>query len=206
MPASMMMPPAGSILNVSGSSSAMVAAGPNPGMMPTTVPRRQPMKHQNTLLGCNATANPCRRPEATSISESERTSRQRHAQRDRKDEMEGDRTCDRHDAGGHERPAEDDRHEEECEQRKADQETSEVHERDRQRKGEPSSQRPTSRAPVYGLTRPLAVARGVDNQEQRERHHGDAVPEREEGRARPVEGIVVPGSRLHHHIDTERGQ
>src|SRR5215831_8378251 len=183
MPASMMMPPAGSILNVSGNSSAMVAAGPNPGMMPTTVPRRHPTKHQNTLLGCSATANPCRRPEATSISEPERTSRQRHAQRDREGEMEGERTRDRHDAGGHKRPTEDDRHEEEREQRKADQETDEIHERDRQRKGKPGSQRPPGRAPVDGSTRLLAVTRGVGDEQQRERHHGDAVPEREEGRA-----------------------
>src|SRR5215467_452698 len=171
MPASMMMPPAGSILNVSGSSSAMVAAGPNPGMIPTTVPRRQPTKHQNTLLGCSATANPCRRPEATSISEPERASRQRHAQRDREDEMEGERTGDRHDAGGHQRPAEDDGHEEEREQREADQETDEVHERDRQRKGEPGSERPAGRAPIDGLARPIAIAGGVGDKQQRERHH-----------------------------------
>src|SRR5437867_3719323 len=130
MPASMMMPPDGSILKVSGRRSAMVAAGPSPGMMPTIVPRRQPTKHQNTLLGCSATANPCRRPEAISISEPEWTGGQRHAQRHREDEMERERGGDRHDAGGRERPAEDDHHDEEREQRKADQEADEVHEHD----------------------------------------------------------------------------
>src|SRR5215475_9255115 len=103
----MMIPPAGSILNVSGRRSAIVAAGPNPGMMPTIVPRRQPTKHQKTLLGCSATANPCRRPEAISISEPEWTGGERHAQRDRENEVERERGCHRHDAGGRERPAED---------------------------------------------------------------------------------------------------
>src|SRR5258705_7214854 len=99
MPASMMIPPAGSILKVSGSSSAMVAAGPNPGMMPTIVPRRQPTKHQKTLLGCSATANPCRRPEAISISEPEWTGGKRHAERDWEDQVECERGGDRYDAG-----------------------------------------------------------------------------------------------------------
>src|SRR5262245_32866456 len=135
----MMIPPAGSILNVSGRRSAIVAAGPNPGMMPTIVPRRQPTKHQNTLLGCSATANPFRRPEAMSISEPEWTGGKRHTERDREDHVECERRGDRHDAGRRERPAEDDRHDEEGEQRKADQEPDEVHEHDRQRKGKPRS-------------------------------------------------------------------
>src|SRR5262252_6960674 len=135
MPASMMMPPAGSILKVSGRRSAMVAAGPSPGMMPTTVPSRQPTKHQNTLLGCSATANPCRRPEAISISESERTGGKRHAQRNREDQVEGKRGRDRHHGRGQERPAEDDRHEEEREQREADQKSQEIHQCDREREG-----------------------------------------------------------------------
>src|SRR5262245_12426425 len=123
MPASMMIPPAGSILKVSGNSSAMVAAGPKPGMMPTIVPSRQPTKHQKTLPGCSATANPCRRPAATSISEPERTGGKGHAQRNREDQMEGERRCNRHDRCGGERPAEDDGHEEEREQGEADQES-----------------------------------------------------------------------------------
>src|SRR5215813_9987814 len=122
MPASMMMPPAGSILKVSGSSSAMVAAGPRPGMMPTMVPSRQPTKHQMTLPGCSATANPCRRPEAISISEPERTGGKRHAQRNREDQMECECGSNRYEGCGDERPAEDDGHEEERKQREADQE------------------------------------------------------------------------------------
>src|SRR3977135_1021143 len=108
MPASMMIPPAGSILKVSGNSSAMVAAGPRPGMMPTMVPSRQPTKHQKTLPGCSATANPCRRPEAISISEPERTDGKRHAQRNGKDQVECKRGRDRPNAAGRERPAGDD--------------------------------------------------------------------------------------------------
>src|SRR4030095_16005064 len=105
----MMIPPAGSILNVSGRRRAVVAAGPNPGMMPTIVPRRQPTKHQKTLLGCSATANPFRRPEAMSISEPEWTGGERHAQGDRAYEMERERGCDRHDAGSGKRRAADER-------------------------------------------------------------------------------------------------
>src|SRR5438093_3132863 len=182
MPASMMMPPDGSILNVSGRRSAMVAAGPSPGMMPTIVPRRQPTKHQNTLPGCSATANPCRRPEAISISEPEWTGWKRYAQRDREDQMECERGCHRHDAGDRERPAEDDGHDEEREQRKADQEANEVHESNRDREGKPGCQRLPHRAPINGLGRGVAIARRTDDQQQRQRHHCDAIPEREEGR------------------------
>ncbi len=61
MPASMMTAPVGSILNVSGSSIAIVAAGPRPGRMPMTVPRKQPMKHHMRFSGDSATAKPCSR-------------------------------------------------------------------------------------------------------------------------------------------------
>src|SRR5215212_4209863 len=87
MPASMMMPPDGSILKVSGSSIAMVAAGPSPGIIPTIVPRKQPTKHQNTLAGCRATANPCRSPLAMSISEPEQADWERNVQQHRKYDM-----------------------------------------------------------------------------------------------------------------------
>src|SRR5262249_185060 len=119
MPASMMMPPAGSILKVSGSSSAMVAAGPSPGMMPTMLPSRQQTKPENTLPGCSATANPCRMPLAISISEPEKAGRQRHAERDREHEMERQRGHDRGDPGSQQRATEDHRHDEEGEERKA---------------------------------------------------------------------------------------
>src|SRR5919108_3202915 len=84
MPASMMMPPAGSMFSVSGTSKAIVAAGPSPGRMPTRVPKKQPTKHQNKFVGCSATANPCARPAMRSISEPEHADRQRDAESERK--------------------------------------------------------------------------------------------------------------------------
>ena len=49
-----------------GSSIAMVAGGPSPGRMPTTVPSSTPAKHQNKLSGSSATAKPCIIPEMMS--------------------------------------------------------------------------------------------------------------------------------------------
>src|SRR4051794_13675532 len=66
---------------------AMVAAGPRPGRMPTTVPRKQPMKHQNRLAGCSATENPCSSPPMTSISKPEKAGRKRDVQDHREREM-----------------------------------------------------------------------------------------------------------------------
>ena len=59
MPASMMTALVGFIWKVSGSSIAIVAAGPSPGRMPITVPRKQPMKHHRRFIGDSATAKPC---------------------------------------------------------------------------------------------------------------------------------------------------
>ena len=50
-----------SILSVSGSNMAMVAAGPKPGNTPTMVPRITPTKHQNKLTGVSATEKPSKR-------------------------------------------------------------------------------------------------------------------------------------------------
>ena len=36
----------------------MVAGGPNPGRIPTIVPRKTPTKHQSRLAGLSATENP----------------------------------------------------------------------------------------------------------------------------------------------------
>src|SRR5215468_1867039 len=148
MPASMMIPPAGSILKVSGNSSAMVAAGPRPGMMPTMVPSRQPTKHQMMLPGCSATANPCKRPDAMSISEPERTGGKRHAQRNGKDQVESERRRDRHHGCGDERAGEGEGDEEEREQGEADQEAEEIHQHDREREGKPGHHRPAGGGPV----------------------------------------------------------
>src|SRR5918993_1768246 len=91
MPASMMMPPAGSMLKVSGRSIATVAAGPSPGRMPTTVPRKQPTKHHRRLAGCRATEKPCRRPLTTSISEPEQPDGEGNAQSHGERELESER-------------------------------------------------------------------------------------------------------------------
>src|SRR5207344_3334394 len=92
MPASMMTALVGFIWKLSGSSMAMVAGGPNPGSTPTTVPRKQPAKHQKMLIGVNATAKPWNRPLITSIaSESQHAHRQAHVERQRKDEVEAER-------------------------------------------------------------------------------------------------------------------
>src|ERR687896_2005546 len=56
-----------SIFRVSGSSIAIVAAGPKPGNTPTTVPRITPTKHQNKLMGVNATEKPRRRLPSASM-------------------------------------------------------------------------------------------------------------------------------------------
>ena len=61
------MAPAGFISAVSGSSMAMVAGGPRPGMMPTIVPSSTPTKHHSRFAGWIASAKPWRRPLAMSI-------------------------------------------------------------------------------------------------------------------------------------------
>src|SRR5215468_5321933 len=119
MPANMMMPPAGSILNVSGNNSAIVAAGPRPGMMPTMVPSRQPTKHQNTFAGSSATAKPCSNPEAISMSKSEHADRKVDPECHGENQMEGE--CGHHgrDAGSQQRSAEHPGHHKERQQREA---------------------------------------------------------------------------------------
>src|SRR5262245_15920330 len=141
MPASMMMPPAGSILKVSGSSSAIVAAGPRPGKMPTTVPRKQPTKHQNRLAGCSATENPCSSPLSTSMSEPEHAGGKRDAQCERKDEIKTRGGSDRHHRGGRERFPEHIRDHEEGEDRERDQKAEPPHQRGADREGGPGGQR-----------------------------------------------------------------
>src|SRR5262245_11311185 len=167
----MMMPPAGSILNVNGSSNAMVAAGPRPGMIPTIVPSRQPMKHQSTLTGCSATANPCSKPEVASMSESEEAGRELDVERHREHQMEGERGYDRRDAGGQQRPAEHPGDDEERQQREAEHESERGHQRNRERKCRPSPERPPGRGPIerplFRLTRSrLRPSHGVANKDQ----------------------------------------
>ena len=70
MPDSMMMPPVGSMAVVSGNKIAMVAAGPRPGRMPITVPRKQPTTHQNKFCHCMATEKPVSKPSKPAMSDS----------------------------------------------------------------------------------------------------------------------------------------
>src|SRR6267142_6958686 len=87
----MMIAPAGFMLKVSGSSIAIVAGGPRPGRIPTTVPRNTPTKHHSRLLGSNATANPCRRPVRISTLEAEDPGGQRHTERHVEHQVEAGR-------------------------------------------------------------------------------------------------------------------
>src|SRR3954471_24410652 len=92
MPASMIIAPAGFIRNVSGRSIAMVAGGPRPGMMPTTVPSTAPTRHHMRFAGSNATANPCIRPERISmLLEAEDADGKLNAERQREEDVEGRR-------------------------------------------------------------------------------------------------------------------
>jgi hypothetical protein len=58
MAVSMMIPPTGSRLKVTGISIAVPAAGPSPGRTPIRVPRIQPMKAYRRFMGIMATEKP----------------------------------------------------------------------------------------------------------------------------------------------------
>src|SRR5215471_14486373 len=88
MPASMMIAPAGFMLKVSGSSIAIVAGGPRPGSIPTTVPRKTPTKHHSRLPGASATANPWSRPVRMSTLEAQDSRGKGQAQREIEHEVE----------------------------------------------------------------------------------------------------------------------
>src|SRR5215467_729554 len=81
MPASMMIAPAGFMRKVSGSSIAIVAGGPRPGRMPTTVPRKTPTKHHRRFVGASATEKPCSSPERISTLEPQHAGRKPEAER-----------------------------------------------------------------------------------------------------------------------------
>src|SRR5262245_7429017 len=91
MPASMMIAPAGFMPKVSGSSIAIVAGGPRPGRMPTTVPRNTPTKHHRRFAGASATANPCSRPVRMSTLEAQDARRKREAEREVEHQVEAGR-------------------------------------------------------------------------------------------------------------------
>src|SRR3954464_12084022 len=129
MPASMIIAPAGSMWNVSGSSMAMVAGGPRPGSTPMTVPRNTPTKHHIRLPGCSATSNPCSSPCMTSIASVPEAERQRNPECLVEHGLEQKRTTDRERDGESLRATEHHRDNEPRQQRKADHETRELQER-----------------------------------------------------------------------------
>src|SRR5262249_44601206 len=100
----------------------MVAAGPRPGRMPTTVPRKQPTKHHRMLAGVSATANPCVRPPSTSMSEAQPAGRQPDVERGREHEIERGGEARAGERRGEQRAAEDHRDDEAGEQREAERE------------------------------------------------------------------------------------
>ena len=63
----MMKAPVGSRLRVTGSSSAMVSAGPMPGRMPIRVPSVTPTSDHMRLIGVRAVAKPSSRARSESI-------------------------------------------------------------------------------------------------------------------------------------------
>src|SRR5687767_10039694 len=80
MPDSMISPPTGSSLKVSGSSMAMVAIGPMPGSTPISVPTMAPMKANARLAGVKATPKPMARWSTNSIALPVRPDRNGEAQ------------------------------------------------------------------------------------------------------------------------------
>src|SRR5258706_4700755 len=170
MPASMIIALAGFMRKVSGSSIAIVAGGPSPGMMPTMVPRKTPTKHQNRFAGCSASAKPCISPPRTS------TSGERQAERDRKDEIEARDDADRHQRGDRRRPAIHHRDDEERQHREADQEADNLQHRDGDGERAPGGER-TSRA-LPRTRRTFAFQHKGERKDQ----HRDPVPERKESR------------------------
>src|SRR5262245_66673053 len=102
MPANMMSEPAGSSLNVTGSNSATVSAGPMPGSTPTAVPSSTPISAYNRFIGCSATTRPWPSAEIGSMglaSEQplERSRRQRQRQKlgEHQERSQGERKADR---------------------------------------------------------------------------------------------------------------
>src|SRR6185436_4108815 len=94
MPDSMIRPPTGSSLKVSGSSIAMVAIGPMPGSTPISVPTMAPMKANARLAGVKATPNPMTRLSTNSIALPVRPDRDGEAEaRDEDRPGERDQAC-----------------------------------------------------------------------------------------------------------------
>src|SRR5712691_3159019 len=198
MPASMIMAPAGFIRNVSGSSMAMVAGGPSPGMIPTTVPSTTPAKHHSRLAGCSATANPCIRPERIS------TLRERNAERQREQDVERRGARQGHRGGDPQRPAIHHRNDEEGQCSEADDEADEFQRRYRYGEREPGAKRADDFRPIDSTRAPLPKSR--NDQDQGKHQHRDAVPERKEPGARPLRAEVLPARRGRDDVRAKRAE
>src|SRR5918999_5949334 len=134
MPASMIIALAGFMRKVSGSSMAMVAGGPRPGITPITVPSSTPTKHHSRFTGCRATAKPCISPETMSMLGKP------HAEGEREHEIERRGRGDRHRGGHLEGPPVHHRDDEKSERGKAHQEARQLERRHRNRKRQPGDQ------------------------------------------------------------------
>src|SRR5690349_20492534 len=180
MPASMMMAPAGFMLKVSGNSIAIVAGGPRPGRIQTTVPRNTPTKHHNKLAGTKATSNPCHGPWRISTLEAQDTGRKRYAERLIEDQIESSPACGGDGRRGQARLAVHHRDDEVCEQRQADDEPQRVERRNRYGEREPGREGSRDATPIDRASasrHPFGVR---DHEQRGEREYGDAVPERDE--------------------------
>src|SRR5258708_1300786 len=132
----------------------MVAAGPSPGRMPTTVPRKQPTKHQKMLAGASATAKPCSRLVAISMSKTQRAGRQRDVERHRESKIERRRDADTGEQRGQQRAAEDDRDDETGQQRDTDREAERLVQCDRNGEGRPGATPPPPAPPSHPASPP----------------------------------------------------
>src|SRR5882672_1385379 len=196
MPASMMIAPAGFMLNVSGSSIAIVAGGPSPGRTPTIVPRNTPTKHHRRFAGSNATENPCSRPVRMSTLEAQRARGKREAQREVEHQIEPGPGRGGDDRRGSRRLAVHDRDDEIGEQREADDEADQLEQGDRYGEREPHAERAADPRPVRGFSVPRRGSEAGSDQQGRQREHGDAVPQREEPGSGSLGGRIVPLPRL----------
>src|SRR5712691_1731893 len=199
-----MMAPAGFIWKVSGKSIAIVAGGPSPGRIPTTVPRNTPTKHQRRFAGSSATANPFRSPVTISTSETHDADRQGHAERAIEHEIESGRGRDRDERGGFQRPAIHDGDDKVGEQRETDHETERFEKRDRHREGEPGRERAAQPGPVDRVPALRHAPEVGNDKKQRKPEYREAVPQREKAGAGPVGADVLPLPRLKDDVEPER--
>src|SRR5215831_9863192 len=151
MPASMMIAPAGFMLKVSGRSIAIVAGGPSPGRMPTTVPRNTPTKHHIRFVGASATEKPCSRPETMSTLEAQHARGETEPERQVENEIEARRSNRGDGRGGPGRPAVYDSDDEVGQEREAQDEPQRGEQPDANGEREPHAERPPDPPPLERL-------------------------------------------------------